>query len=81
VVVKNDTGAAKSGWTVTWTFANGEQVGSLWGGTWSQSGGAVTVTNEAWNGSLAAGASATVGFTVSMSGNTPARLTPVCTLR
>ncbi|MFG3338850.1 cellulose binding domain-containing protein [Glycomyces sp. NPDC048151] len=81
VVVKNDSGSAKTGWTLTWTFPGGEQVGSLWGGRWSQSGAVVTVTNESWNGSLASGASATVGYTATMPGSTPARLTPTCTLR
>jgi cellulase/cellobiase CelA1 len=81
VAVKNDSGSAKTGWTLTWTFANGEKVGSLWGGPWSQSGAAVTVTNESWNGSLASGASATVGYTATMPGGTPGRLTPTCTLR
>jgi len=81
VVVTNNSGSAKTGWTVTWTFAGGETIGSLWGGNWTQSGSAVSVTNASWNGSLANGASATVGYTANMAGSTPARLTPTCTLR
>ncbi|MEU6249934.1 cellulose binding domain-containing protein [Glycomyces sp. NPDC047010] len=80
VVVTNSTGSAKTGWTLKWTFANGEQIGSLWGGRWTQSGGAVTVTNESWNGSLASGASATVGYTATMPGSAPVRPTPTCTM-
>ncbi|GAA1669408.1 xyloglucanase [Glycomyces endophyticus] len=80
VTVTNSSGSAKTGWTLTWTFANGEQIGSLWGGRWTQSGSTVTVTSESWNGSLANGASATVGYTASMPGSAPVRPTPTCTV-
>ncbi|GAA1759288.1 cellulose binding domain-containing protein [Luedemannella helvata] len=54
--------AAISGWTVTWTFANGQTVSQVWGGTLTSSGSAVTVRNVGWNGALAAGARTTFGF-------------------
>ncbi|WP_035748845.1 cellulose binding domain-containing protein [Glycomyces sp. NRRL B-16210] len=80
LVVANDSGATSGGWTVTWTLAPGESIGSLWGGQWSQSGSTVTVTNESWNGALADGASVTVGFTASISGGAPVAATPTCAL-
>ncbi|MGC9671500.1 cellulose binding domain-containing protein [Planosporangium sp. 12N6] len=66
-VTVTGTGAATAGWTVRWTFANGQTVTQLWNGTVSQTGSAVTVRNAAWNGNLAAGP-ATVGFTASWTG-------------
>ncbi|MGA4686917.1 cellulase family glycosylhydrolase [Micromonospora sp. AB353] len=55
-------GAAISGWTVTWTFANGQKVTQAWNATVGGSGTAVTARNLGYNGSLGAGASTTFGF-------------------
>jgi hypothetical protein len=79
VAVKNNRSTASSAWTVTWTFANGQVISQLWGGKYTQSGSAVTVTNEAWNGALAAGASTTFGFLASWNG-TNAIPTVSCTV-
>ncbi|MFI6740418.1 cellulose binding domain-containing protein [Nonomuraea sp. NPDC050451] len=49
-------------WRLTWTFTAGQKVTQLWNGTVSQSGAQVTVTNAAYNGSLATGASTSFGF-------------------
>ncbi|AVT32781.1 beta-mannosidase [Plantactinospora sp. BC1] len=54
--------AAISGWTVTWTFANGQQVNQAWNATLSSSGSTVTARNVSHNGSLGAGASTAFGF-------------------
>ncbi|MEV5553358.1 cellulose binding domain-containing protein [Nonomuraea wenchangensis] len=77
VTVKNTGTAPMSGWTVRWTFANGQQVTQIWGGTLSASGPNVTVRNESWNGSLAPGASTTFGFLASYSGTNTAP-SPTC---
>ncbi|MEV7805954.1 cellulose binding domain-containing protein [Microbispora sp. NPDC088329] len=77
VTVKNTGAAPTRGWTVTWTFAGGQQVTQAWGGTATQSGAKVTVKNESWNGSLGAGASVTFGFIASWNGSNPAPV-PVC---
>ncbi|MDW5322562.1 lytic polysaccharide monooxygenase [Plantactinospora sp. KLBMP9567] len=60
---------AISGWTVTWTFANGQQVSNSWGATVTTSGASVTARNTGYNGSLAAGASASFGFLGSQTGS------------
>ncbi|HYF64439.1 MAG TPA: glycosyl hydrolase family 8 [Herpetosiphonaceae bacterium] len=65
--VKN-TGPAINGWTLTWTFANGQQITNGWGGIATQSGAVVSFRNEAWNGSLASGASTSVGFQATHTG-------------
>ena len=65
-----------NGWTARWTFANGEQITQLWNGTYTTSGATVTTRNSTWNGTLAAGASTTFGYTAS---GTPAAVTVTCT--
>jgi endo-1,4-beta-xylanase len=68
VRITNTGTAAVNGWTLRWTFANGQQVTQAWGGTATQSGAAVTVTNAAWSGALAPGATVTVGFLANWTG-------------
>jgi lytic cellulose monooxygenase (C4-dehydrogenating) len=54
--------SAITGWKVTVTYANGQQLTQVWN-AWATTTGATTVaTNMAYNGSLAAGASTTFGM-------------------
>lgn len=66
--------AAISGWTVKWTFANGQTVSQAWNATVSNSGSAYTARNVDYNGRLGAGASTSFGFIGSWNGTnaTPA---------
>lgn len=66
--------APVSGWSVTLSLPDGA-VANVWGGQASSADGAVTVRNAPWNGSLAAGGSAQVGFQGTGSG---ARATVSC---
>ena len=59
---------AITGWTVTWTYANGQTVTQSWSATVTSSGSSVTARNVAYNGSLAAGANTTFGFLGSWTG-------------
>jgi len=73
ITIVNNGSTALSSWTLTWSFANGQTVSSLWNGNETQSGANVTVTNESYNGSIAAGASYTgVGFNGTWNGTTNA---------
>ena len=65
------------GWTVSWTFPNGQVINQIWSGTHTQNGANVTVRNADYNGALAAGASTTFGFIGSVNGtnNPPTNLT------
>jgi cellulase/cellobiase CelA1 len=74
VSVTNTGTTTRNGWTVRWTFPDGQTVTQLWNGVVSQAGSGVTVTNAAYNGALAAGQSTTFGFTGSWNGtnNPPA---------
>jgi chitin-binding protein len=60
--------AAISGWTVTWTFANGQAVSSTWGANITANGTAVTASNVGYNGGVPAGGSVTFGFLGSWTG-------------
>jgi endoglucanase len=71
-------GSAISGWTVTWTFANGQQVSQAWSATLTTSGATVTARNVSYNGSLSAGGSTTFGF-LGSSGGTNAVPSLSCT--
>ncbi len=61
ITITND-GPAISNWTLAFTFPNSQQITSGWSGTFAQNGQVVQVTSENYNGALATGASATVGF-------------------
>ncbi|MCT2281706.1 glycoside hydrolase N-terminal domain-containing protein [Micromonospora chalcea] len=65
------------GWTVSWTFPNGQVINQIWSGTHTQNGANVTVRNVDYNGSVPAGGSTTFGFIGSAGGtnNPPANLT------
>ncbi|WP_308290940.1 cellulose binding domain-containing protein [Micromonospora sp. RL09-050-HVF-A] len=54
--------SAINGWTVTWTFGNGQQVTQAWSATLTTSGSTVTARNVGYNGALGAGGSTTFGF-------------------
>ncbi|GIF39409.1 cellulase family glycosylhydrolase [Actinoplanes xinjiangensis] len=73
VTVKAGTSAI-TGWTVTWTWPDGQRFTNSWNATVSSSGETVTARNAAYNGRLAAGAEAAWGFTASRgtSNNNPA---------
>ncbi|MFC4110899.1 cellulose binding domain-containing protein, partial [Micromonospora zhanjiangensis] len=60
--------AAISGWTVTWTWANGQTISQSWNATVSTSGSTVTARNVSYNGALGAGASTQFGFLGSVNG-------------
>lgn len=61
-------GSAVRGWTVAWTYADGQTVSQAWNATVTSSGAAVTARNAAYNGSLGAGATTQFGFLGSWNG-------------
>ena len=71
IAVRN-VGDAWTSWSLTFSFANGQTVQQGWGGRFSQSGSNVTVSNEAWNGGVANGASLSLGFIGNWSGTNSA---------
>src|SRR5512142_611986 len=70
VAVRN-LGDPVTSWTVTWSFAAGQQVSSAWNATVGQSGAQVTARNLGYNGTLASGASTSFGFQGTWTGSNP----------
>ncbi|WP_327187144.1 glycoside hydrolase family 6 protein [Streptomyces sp. NBC_01334] len=67
VTITNNA-AAKSSWSVKWSYAGNQQITNGWSAKISQSGTAVTAANESYNGALANGGSVSFGFNASYSG-------------
>ncbi|MGP3918738.1 cellulose binding domain-containing protein [Nonomuraea sp. 10N515B] len=64
-----NNGAPINGWTLNFTWPRPWQsLGSGWSAVWTQTGSDVKVVNESGNGSLATGASTTIGFVGNYSG-------------
>ncbi|WP_193776269.1 cellulose binding domain-containing protein, partial [Streptomyces sp. E2N166] len=64
-VVTNNSGQAKTVWTLEFDLPSGAKLGSLWNAESSISGQHVTVTPPKWDGDgLRAGESVTVGLVV-----------------
>ncbi len=71
VTVKN-LGDPVTAWTLTWSYAAGQQITQAWNATVSQSGAQVTARNAGYNGSVATNGSASFGFNASWTGTNPA---------
>lgn len=56
IAITNTGTTAINGWTLTFSFANGQTITQLWGGSYTQSGASVTITNASYNGAIAPGA-------------------------
>ncbi|KUM81690.1 glycoside hydrolase family 6 protein [Streptomyces griseorubiginosus] len=67
-VTITNNGAAKSSWSLKWTYAGNQKISNGWNAKISQSGSSVTAANESYNGSLPTGGSASFGFQASYSG-------------
>ncbi|MBO2448833.1 endo-1,4-beta-xylanase [Actinomadura barringtoniae] len=68
VTVTNTGSAAINGWSLAFSFPGDQKVTQGWSAEWSQTGAAVAAKNASWNGTLAAGASTTIGFNATHSG-------------
>ncbi|MFI7411896.1 cellulose binding domain-containing protein [Streptomyces sp. NPDC049627] len=69
VQLANTGTGAWSGWSLGWTFADGQKITQAWNADHTQSGAAVTAKNVGWNANVAAGSSVSFGFTGSWSGS------------
>jgi len=57
LTITNTGTTAINGWTLQFSFANGQMITQLWNGSYTQSGGNVTITNLSYNSSIPAGQS------------------------
>ena len=71
-VTITNNGSAITSWTLAYSYSGNQALTEGWSGNWSQSGENVTVTNASWNGSLATGASTSIGANFSYSGTNTA---------
>ncbi|MFI6206130.1 cellulase family glycosylhydrolase [Streptomyces sp. NPDC051041] len=71
IVLRNTGTSAINGWTLRWTFPDGQRVTSLWGGTATQDGAEVTVTSAPYTAAVPAAGSVTLGFTASRGSANP----------
>jgi cellulose 1,4-beta-cellobiosidase len=72
-----NSGAAINGWTLAWSFPNGQTIYQLWNGSYTQSGANVSVTNLSWNAGIPTNGSVNFGFLANWNGtnNAPAAFT------
>jgi glucose/arabinose dehydrogenase len=61
-------GAARTAWSLTFTFPGNQRISNAWSATVTQSGAAVTARNASWNGSLPTGATTSFGFQATYTG-------------
>jgi endo-1,4-beta-xylanase len=63
VTVTNTGASAINGWSVVWTYANGQKVTQAWNATVSQPAATVTATNASYNATIGAnGGTVNFGF-------------------
>jgi O-glycosyl hydrolase len=55
--ITNTGSTALNGWSLKFSFPNGQTITQLWNGSYSQSGSAVTITNLSYNALIAPGSS------------------------
>ncbi|MFI6859497.1 cellulase family glycosylhydrolase [Streptomyces sp. NPDC050421] len=72
ITIRNTGTTTIDGWTLGFSFANGQTVTNMWGGTPTQSGGSVSVAPASYTSTIAANGSVTVGFTGGQSGTNAA---------
>lgn len=64
--------SAINGWRVAWTWPGGQTLTNIWNASAARSGNLQSASNLSYNGSLAAGGTASFGFQASGSAVTPA---------
>ena len=65
VKITNTGTSTVNGWTLGWSFADGQEITQIWNATQTQTGAAVAVTNASWNASIAPSATVNPGFLAS----------------
>ncbi|MER7103683.1 PHB depolymerase family esterase [Streptomyces humidus] len=72
VTLTNTGASAINGWKLGFTLPAGQTITSGWGATYAPVSGAVTATNATYNGTLAPGASVSIGYQANHTGNSAA---------
>jgi poly(3-hydroxybutyrate) depolymerase len=72
LTITNRGSSTINGWKLAFTLPSGQTITGGWNASYSPSTGTVTATNGGSNGTLAPGASTTIGFQATHTGNTGA---------
>ncbi|MFB6394344.1 cellulose binding domain-containing protein [Polymorphospora lycopeni] len=70
-VTVTNLGDPIDGWTLTWSYAAGQQVTQAWNATVDQSGAQVTARNVGYNATIATNGNVAFGFNGSWTGSNP----------
>jgi hypothetical protein len=73
ITIRNTGTTALTGWSLTWTFANGQTIANSWNGAFSQSGANVTVSEQSgqtWENIPVGGSYSGFGFNGTWNGTT-----------
>jgi len=72
LTITNKGSSTINGWQLAFTLPSGQVITGGWSATYSPTSGNVTATNVSYNGTLAPGASTSIGFQANHTGNTAA---------
>ncbi|MBM2621609.1 cellulase family glycosylhydrolase [Actinoplanes sp. LDG1-06] len=72
VTITNTGTAAVNGWSLVFTLAAGQTIVSGWNAGYAPTSGTVTASNVSYNGTLAPGASTSIGYQANHTGNAAA---------
>jgi endo-1,4-beta-xylanase len=72
VVITNTGSSTINGWTLVWTFANGQTITQIWNASDTQLAGNVSATSLSYNAMLVPGANTNFGFNGAWSGTNAA---------
>jgi poly(3-hydroxybutyrate) depolymerase len=72
ITITNRGSTAISGWKLAFKLPSGQVITGGWSATYAPSSGTVEATNVSYNGSLAPGASTSIGFQATHTGNSTA---------
>jgi poly(3-hydroxybutyrate) depolymerase len=70
MTITNTGTAAISGWSLVFTLPGGQTITSGWNASYTPTSGQVTARNVSYNADIAAGASVSIGFQATHTGNT-----------
>jgi cellulase/cellobiase CelA1 len=70
VTIANTGTTTVDGWALVFTLPSGQTITSGWNATYAPTSGQVTARNMSYNGNLTAGASTSIGFQATHTGNT-----------
>lgn len=69
VTINNTSTSAMNGWSLRWSYANGQAITQIWNASYTQSGNVFTATNLSYNSTIAPGGNTNFGFNGSWSGS------------